>query len=59
MKTKPTFTDGSAVPDDEVLFDPDVDQHYGAASRDRIKALKERVDAVKRKTQEGGAPKGC
>ena len=39
----PRFADGKPVPDEEVLFDPDVDAHYGDASRGRMATLKARL----------------
>jgi hypothetical protein len=37
------FRDGSPVPDDEVIYDSDVDKRYGDASRGRLAALKEKL----------------
>jgi len=42
MRT-PRFADGRQIPDDEVIFDPDVEKACRQASRDSLAALKAKL----------------
>jgi transcriptional regulator with XRE-family HTH domain len=47
------FADGSEVPDDEVMIDPNVADQYSPESEDRLTALRDKLNAAKTEAEDG------
>lgn len=46
---EPRFKDGTPVPDDEVIYNPDVDKEYGDKSNAKMDELRDELKKVKPK----------